>query len=76
MPLKLIASFKRMQRFKCFPSIVTALENSEILELNSKKTMVRRKVPLLVNDPQKIREVKDQAQSRSIYAVRLSYPPS
>ncbi|KAF8477503.1 hypothetical protein BDZ91DRAFT_774100 [Kalaharituber pfeilii] len=67
--LKLIASFKRMQRFKDFSAIIAALESSELLELNPQKTMVRRKVPLPTpNDYKQIKEVKDRAQSRSLYA--------
>lgn len=69
-PLKMVASFKRMQRFKDFATIQTALEASELLELNLQKTMIKRKVPLDTNvSYSKIREIQDQAQSRSLYAV-------
>jgi len=66
----MVASFKRMQRFKDFATIQTALETSELLELNPQKTMVKRKVPLDTNvNYTKIREIQDQAQSRSLYSV-------
>lgn len=73
-PLKMVASFKRMQRFKDFGGIQAALETSELLELNTQKTQVRRKVPLDLNvDHDKIKEIRDKTQSRSLYAV--SYCP-
>ena len=66
----MVASFKRMQRFKDFATIQTALETSELLELNPQKTMVKRKVPLDTNvNYSKIKEIQDQAQSRSLYSV-------
>ena len=66
----MVASFKRMQRFKDFGGIQAALETSELLELNPQKTQVRRKVPLDLNiDYDKIKEIRDKTQSRSLYAV-------
>lgn len=66
----MVASFKRMQRFKDLGLIQTALETSELLELNPQKTQVRRKVPLDLNvDYDKIKEIRDKTQSRSLYAV-------
>src|SRR5690606_21806931 len=43
-PIKLIASFKRMKRFPNYDAIVKSLEESSTLELNEAKDAVRRKV--------------------------------
>lgn len=70
-PLKLIASFKRMQRFPNYEAIVSALETSEILEFDESKEKIRRKTPLPPPGTVEAKEIKDKAQPRSIYAVGI-----
>jgi lupus La protein len=81
-PVKLIASFKRMQRFKDYSIIIAALKDSEKLDVEGDEgeEMVKRKQPLLVTPAPKqvekkpeIREVVDKALKRSIYAVSCPF---
>ncbi|KAF2816907.1 uncharacterized protein BDZ99DRAFT_373863 [Mytilinidion resinicola] len=72
-PISIIASFKRMQRFKPFSAVVAALEDSEILEVVNTHE-VKRKVPIAITasydlDPRaQLMAENDVAQPRSIYA--------
>ena len=65
-PIKNIASFKRMQRFQPVESIATALRASkELLEVNEDGTMVRRKVPLV----RLTQDTFTELGQRTVYAV-------
>jgi hypothetical protein len=83
-PIKLIASFKRMRRFKDHALVVAALKESEALEIcgDEDEETVVRKVPLPVgagaakkgqtqggDKPFEIRHVHDKALKTSMYAV-------
>ena len=70
MPLKIVASFKRMRRFTNFAAIQNALETSALMEIRENKLYIRRKVPLaLPKDNTQIKAVNDITLSRSVYAV-------
>jgi len=70
-PIKNIASFKRMQRFKPLETIVEALRGSkELLEVSEDGTSVRRKVPLVKPSE----EVHKELSNRTVYAV--TSPPT
>ena len=65
-PIKNIASFKRMQRFQPVENIATALRASkELLEVNEDGTMVRRNVPLV----RLSQETFTELGQRTVYAV-------
>ena len=79
-PVKLIASFKRMRRFKDHATIVAALKDSEMLELGGDEgdETIKRKVPLAIGEietkPEEVKElvikkVFDRALKTSMYAV-------
>lgn len=72
-PIELLCSFKRMQRFKPLSAVVEALKHSKTLEVTDNDTCVRRKTPLPESvkdehDPEVVRVFEDQAMNRSIYA--------
>jgi lupus La protein len=78
-PIKLICSFKRMRRFKDHTTVVSALKESEMLEIgnedesgdeNIKRKIALAVVPTVDNNQTEIRQIFDKAQSRSMYAVR------
>ena len=71
-PIKTLHSFKRMRHFQPFEAIVTALKESEILEVTNDDTCVRRKIPLpesLDNGPDEsaVKVFEDWAMPRSVY---------
>src|SRR5690606_17777749 len=68
-PIKLIASFKRMKRFPNYDAIVKSLEESSTLELNEAKDAVRRKVPLPKPGTEEFKVTYGVAIDRSVYAV-------
>lgn len=51
-PLKLVASFKRMKRFTNRDTLVKALQESEVLELigDAGEETIRRKIPLDITE--------------------------
>ena len=70
MPIKNIASFKRMKRFPSLEAIVEALRGSkELLEVSEDGACVRRKVPLVKPSEDTHKEISN----RTVYAVS---PPS
>jgi lupus La protein len=65
-PIKQIASFKRMQRFQPVEAISNALRGSkELLEVNEDGSAVRRKIPLIKPTSQKFQEINN----RSLHVV-------
>jgi lupus La protein len=65
-PIKHIASFKRMQRFRPIESIATALRASkELLQVNDDGTAIRRRVPLVKPTDEKWSEINN----RTLYVV-------
>lgn len=87
-PVKLIASFKRMRRFKDYANIIAALKDSEVLELGGDEgdETIKRKVPLPIgahavkppqqegDQPFEPRVVHDKALRTSMYAVGYHVP--
>ena len=87
-PLKLVATFKRMRRFEDYATIVAAMRESDALEVagGDGEETIRRKVPLPIGahahqqkepagdgeEPVVVRTVFDKALKTSMYAVRDS----
>lgn len=76
MPIRLVASFKRMQRFKNYDTLVESLKTSEMFEVTGEggAEKLRRKVPLDLNAKSSngnpdFQVAYDHRVSRSIYAV-------
>ena len=82
MPVKLIASFKRMRRFKDHATIVAALKESEFMEVGGDEgdEIIKRKdaldlerttkdADLNIANGDKVRTVHDKALLTSMYAV-------
>ena len=71
-PLSVIHSFKRMQRFQPFSAVVEALKSAETVQLTDNDTAVVRKVPLSdsVTDtsPEAVKAFEDRVTNCSIYA--------
>lgn len=90
-PLKLVATFKRMRRFEDYATIVAAMRESDALEVagGDGEETIRRKVPLPIGahapqqkepagdgeEPVVVRTVFDKALKTSMYAVRDSLLP-
>lgn len=66
-PLDTICTFKRMRRFEPRSAVVSALKESEMVEVVEDDTAIKRKTPLEA-DAQVIEAKNDAAMRRSIYA--------